>query len=99
MHASGSTLRSRSLSSCALQYATLCSTLTWLVLVDGATLAETVLRKAFKTMPIPRESYVASTTCGRYGDFMVSGLFILSSSSFQFSTRNGQCWMILREVF
>lgn len=34
----------------------------------GATRAETVLGKALKTMPIPRESYVISTKCGRYGD-------------------------------
>ena len=33
----------------------------------GDTLAETVLGKAIKTMPIPRESYVVSTKCGRYG--------------------------------
>lgn len=35
----------------------------------GNTLAETILGKAFKTMPseIPRESYVVSTKCGRYG--------------------------------
>lgn len=33
----------------------------------GDTLAETVLGKALKTMPIPRESYVVSTKCGRYG--------------------------------
>ena len=30
-------------------------------------LAETVLGKAIKTMPIPRESFVVSTKCGRYG--------------------------------
>lgn len=34
----------------------------------GATRAETVLGKALKSMPIPRESYVISTKCGRYGD-------------------------------
>lgn len=34
----------------------------------GATRAETLLGKALKTMPIPRESYVISTKCGRYGD-------------------------------
>ena len=33
----------------------------------GDTLAETVLGKALKTMPIPRESFVVSTKCGRYG--------------------------------
>lgn len=33
----------------------------------GDTLAETVLGKALKTMPVPRESYVVSTKCGRYG--------------------------------
>jgi len=33
----------------------------------GNTLAEKVLGKALKTMPIPRESYVISTKCGRYG--------------------------------
>lgn len=33
----------------------------------GDTLAETVLGKAMKTMPIPRESFVVSTKCGRYG--------------------------------
>ncbi|KAG0605707.1 hypothetical protein M758_9G081500 [Ceratodon purpureus] len=34
----------------------------------GTTLAETLLGKALKTMPIPRESYIISTKCGRYGD-------------------------------
>ncbi|KAG0605727.1 hypothetical protein M758_9G083200 [Ceratodon purpureus] len=34
----------------------------------GDTLAETVLGKALKTMPIPRECYVISTKCGKYGD-------------------------------
>lgn len=33
----------------------------------GDTLAETVLGKALKTMPVPRERYVVSTKCGRYG--------------------------------
>lgn len=33
----------------------------------GNTLAERVLGKALKTMPVPRESYVVSTKCGRYG--------------------------------
>lgn len=30
-------------------------------------MAETVLGKALKTMPVPRESYIVSTKCGRYG--------------------------------
>jgi L-galactose dehydrogenase len=33
----------------------------------GDTLAETVLGKALKSIPIPREDYVLSTKCGRYG--------------------------------
>ncbi len=33
----------------------------------GDTLAETVLGKALKSIPIPRENYVLSTKCGRYG--------------------------------
>jgi L-galactose dehydrogenase len=32
----------------------------------GDTLAETVLGKALKSIPIPREDYVLSTKCGRY---------------------------------
>jgi hypothetical protein len=33
----------------------------------GDTLAETVLGRALKSIPIPREDYVLSTKCGRYG--------------------------------